>query len=370
MKNRKYWLFIISAIGAAWGVALTLYPSEIRNSLEWLVSYFFNEKVPLFLIVIPTALVATALVSRHLNLKNITHEILPKNEKESQSKEFIIKEFRGNYTLPKDDKVLGRSLKYIEYDRHSDILVICLHGLGLSADDFNPFILSSEYHVIAVTMFGFNANEKDNRRYKDISLETHIRILLEFIIHIASENKKKDVVLVGFSFGADSMLKLAELIQDYNPVKIKLMLFLDCNINRSTMNIADKISKIDINNPVDEFQRLSGSTDDLTEYLNMLEYIRKISNKNLTHVKRHASDYINYWGELNHDYDVFIDRVSIALSVSRCVRLVFSENYENDYNSVVNIFKDRLKVRDYEVLKNVGYDHFDLIKPILLNRFL
>ena len=52
-----------------------------------------------------------------------------------------------------------------------------VHGLGLDANDFRPYMAESRFHCIALTLYGFNTEEKDDPHYRPISLQSHVQLL-------------------------------------------------------------------------------------------------------------------------------------------------------------------------------------------------
>src|SRR4029077_13542600 len=101
------------------------------------------------------------------------------------------------------DVIVGRSLHYLETKRGSDDLLIFLHGLALDASDFRPYMTESRFHCLALTLYGFNAEEKDDQHYRPISLQSHVQLLGYALGKIATQYPHKRITLVGFSFGAD-----------------------------------------------------------------------------------------------------------------------------------------------------------------------
>ena len=102
------------------------------------------------------------------------------------------------------DVIVGRTLSYLETRRDSEDLLVFLHGLGLDASDFRPYMTEEPNgHCLALTLYGFNAEEKDDQHYKPISLESHVQLLGYALGKIAAQYPNKRITLVGFSFGAD-----------------------------------------------------------------------------------------------------------------------------------------------------------------------
>lgn len=143
---------------------------------------------------------------------------------------------------------MGRSLHFIEAKRESAELVVFLHGLGLDADDFRPYIAESRFHCIALTLYGFNVAEKDDEHYQPISLQTHTQLLGYALRKIRRWYPAKRI---GFSFGADMLLFLPlfapEAIRSINASRAVL---LDPNVNTTTTTISARIALVEKNRPL------------------------------------------------------------------------------------------------------------------------
>ncbi|TDE39911.1 alpha/beta fold hydrolase [Nonomuraea mesophila] len=103
----------------------------------------------------------------------------------------------------------GHGLTYIENSSTSPDLVVFLHGLGLDADDYRDYLSRhDEHHSVAVTLRGFDANTSYSG--SPISLSDHVRMVADLVEEINLKNPGKRIHLVGFSLGADLILRLAE----------------------------------------------------------------------------------------------------------------------------------------------------------------
>jgi pimeloyl-ACP methyl ester carboxylesterase len=203
--------------------------------------------------------------------------------------------------------VVGRTLHYLEAKRDTTQLVVFLHGLGLDANDFRSYMAESKYHCVALTLYGFNESEKKDDRYQPISLQTHVLLLCYAIQKIQANNPRKQVSLVGFSFGADVVLFLSHFASEAaRRLKIKTAVLLDSNLNSKTTTISSRIAVLDESRP-SELVKILDSAADLTEFRNLCEYLYKITSKNFAQIQQHARDVIELWpGDL---YDKFLDRL-------------------------------------------------------------
>jgi hypothetical protein len=269
--------------------------------------------------------------------------------------------------VDEQDLVVGRVLRYLEAKRDSEELVIFLHGLGLDADDFRPYIAESRFHCVAITLYGFNAEERADDHYKPISMETHVQLLAYAIAKLSRMYPSKHISLVGFSFGADVLLFLPNFSGAYiADLPITGALLLDPNVNRTTTTISSRIAVIDRERPLAELVRLLESTDDLAEFRNLCEYVYKITAKNFGQIQRHASEMIALWDTTT--YECFLDRLGQLRGTVDRVHLVLSFDYDRHFNAIARrAVTHGLTPADLECSR-VG--HFDLIGPQFLKERL
>src|SRR5580700_4044467 len=99
-----------------------------------------------------------------------------------------------------DPRVIGDHLLYVDNQVDSDVLVLCLPGLGLDHRDFEPILKRSPYRGLSPTLYGC---EPERRGRVSLSLADHVVILREWLREIAEQIEHETIVMVGFSLGAD-----------------------------------------------------------------------------------------------------------------------------------------------------------------------
>jgi len=282
-----------------------------------------------------------------------------------QRKSLLIDALDPSFQIPSGDSVIGRELRYIEkYCSSKKDVVLLFHGLGLDADDYIPYMLATEVHSVALTLLGFNKEDRDNPRYKPITLSTHIKLVIHFISYIHQKYPTKRISLIGFSLGADLILMLSQFIKIIDDLDINFIVLLDCNINRSTMNISNAIANLDDQSPIEGYKAIVNRSDNMIEYINFMEYIHKISKKDLLHIKKHAKDFIDYWGQ-EKDYSQFISGLNRLIQLTSKVKCIFSAHYEDEFNIVYNTILERNI--NAKVIESIPKDHFQLMDPEYLN---
>ena len=104
-----------------------------------------------------------------------------------------------------DPTVIGDKLSYLDNNRQSDVLVVYLHGLVSDHSRFEETLRRSPYRGIAVTLYGF---EESRRRRTPLPIADHLTILRLFLESVVESVRPRTTILVGFSSGADMVLRL------------------------------------------------------------------------------------------------------------------------------------------------------------------
>lgn len=355
-----YWLgFAAGLVGTLLGIAASLYSSAFRNAIASSGKAVGPTAFSILVATIVSSTV-TAIVYRWLvHRRQVLSQIL--------SNEIDIESDVLDVVLDEQDLVVGRVLRYLEARRDSEELVIFLHGLGLDADDFRPYMAESRFHCIAITLYGFNAEERADDHYKPISMETHVQLLAYAIAKLSRMYPRKRISLTGFSFGADVLLFLPQFAETYiRELPITGTLLLDPNVNQTTTTISSRIAVIDKERPLAELVRLLESTNELAEFRNLCEYVYKITAKNFGQIQRHANEMIAMWNTTN--YECFLERLGQLRSSVDRVHLVLSFDYDKHFNAIARrAVTHGLTPADLECSR-VG--HFDLIGPRFLKERL
>jgi pimeloyl-ACP methyl ester carboxylesterase len=351
--------FAAGLLGTVLGIAASLYSSAFRSAIASSGRAVGPTAFSLLVAVIVSSGV-TAMAYRWLvHRRQIISQILPG--------EIPIGPDVLAVVADEQDLVVGRVLHYLEAKRDSEELLIFLHGLGLDADDFRPYMAESRYHCVAITLYGFNAEEKFDDHYKPISMVTHVQLVAYAIAKLAGLHPGKKIALVGFSFGADVLLFLPRFAESFvRDLPINRTLLLDPNVNRTTTTISSRIAIIDSERPLAQLVRLLESADDVGEFRNLCEYVYKITAKNFGQIKRHAKEMIEMWD--TEAYELFLDRLGQLRKLTERVHVVLSFDYDRHFNAIARGADTRgLDSSDLECSR-VG--HFDLIGPKFLKERL
>ncbi|MBL1083908.1 alpha/beta fold hydrolase [Streptomyces actinomycinicus] len=348
----------VTVVGGLVGSAVGIYSDEARAVLAWTWSHVIAGGTLVILAV--TAIFTVAWWTRGIaeRRRELRREVV-RNFFDIHADDF-------EEDLPSDDAVIGRQLWYLEGGAESPDLVVLLHGLGLDADDFRPFMNVARQHTVAITLFGHNADEARDARYRPIGMALHADLISGAINNLQRQYPYKRLTLVGFSVGCDLLFRLAELWRDHpeRQPKIRSVLLLDPNINHSTMVISSKVARLNPEQPLAELKRIAQIPEELVEFQNVCEYLHKISGKDLSQVQRYAADLWDYWEPDGH-YDLFFRRLERIRAVSDLTRVFFSMHFEQRFNDVVARARQR-GIRQVFDLRRV--DHFEFCEDAFLKR--
>lgn len=344
---------VIGAIGSALGFFVDLYTDEVRQLIESEALRLAVRWLAIAAIVLATS--ATTWLARDWMWRR-------RRARETvQAKVFDITVDDFFDALPTEDAVIGRQLHYLERETNAKTLVVFLHGLGLDAGDFRRFMLLTNVHTVAITLFGFNVAEANDDRYRPIGLGPHTDLVAGAIRRLQQKHPAKDLVLVGFSLGADLLLRLAQLwaIRPDRAPRLKMATLLDPNVNSSTMNISTAIAQMDIAQPLVELKRIAAQAQTPAEFHNVCEYLHKITSKNLEQIRRHAREFVDYWrDEGPGQFTKFLQRLGGLTTMAGTVRVVFSFHYEEQFNALVQTARVTGTQAQLQVTQ---LDHFNLI---------
>lgn len=244
-------------------------------------------------------------------------------------------------------------------------MVIFLHGLGLDADDYRDYLSQhDEHHSIAITLLGFDARKSVPGR--PISLSDHVRMVAELICELNVKNPGKRIHLVGFSLGADLILRLAEhwRANTSSAPPIAATLLLDPNVNQSTMTISKVFAEADREDPLSVFKKLICLSADLELFRTLCSYLLKISKKDFAQLWHLSRDMLDYWDP--DGYAQIGARLATLAGISGEVRVVLSAPYTEHLAFLQGAVRHEPRIS----LEITELGHFDLISEDSLSRRL
>lgn len=276
--------------------------------------------------------------------------------------------------------ILGESIKYLDNNQKSEVLVIFLHGLGLDSNDFCHYMDSSNYRCIAPTLYGFN---KDENIVVPLGIDIHTKIICDFIKNNVKNIEPKKVLVVGFSIGAD-MMQYAIKSDKVLSKLVDFILLLDGNICLNTCTISKRFASIkDKNNGnvMDVLNSFSEGIDDIVEWLQVHQYLLKVFSKfdNRTNLlAAFAQETVDRFksSSMNGLAD-FVSNLQIISDETRAFQYIFSGDKNNvmalrDLKLLMhnNYLKPSESYSDSMISLKSDMKHFDLLERINLSNFI
>jgi pimeloyl-ACP methyl ester carboxylesterase len=320
------WVAVVSsAAGTVLGIAASLYSTEFRTAIGS-SSKLLSGRVLSVLLAAVVSSAISVLIYRWIVIRRQHRAQIVRGEIHIESDVLDI-------VRDEHDSVAGRDLHYLEIRRETSELVVFLHGLGLDANDFRPYMAESKFHCVALTLYGFNVEEKEDDRYKPISLQAHVQLVAYALRKIKRLYPQKQVTLVGFSFGADVILLLPQFAERAaRDLRIREAVLLDPNVNETTTTISSRIAVVEKDRPLTELIGILQPASNVSEFRNLCEYVYKITAKNFAQIQRHAQDMIAEWP--GDSFDIFLDRLGQLSTVAAGVHAVLSFDYEQNFNGI------------------------------------
>lgn len=207
----------------------------------------------------------------------------------------------------------------------SETLTIFLHGLGLDAFDYLPYLKRHNGLAVAVTLHGFEQDHKQD--VEPVALERHAQLVSGLIDELKRKHSDKRMILVGFSLGADLILRLGEYWRDENAqTELAAAILLDPNVNHTTMTISSVFAQAHLGLGV-AAKRLISDLPDTDDALiaTICEYIGRIGVKDFRHIRRLSQDAVNYWDPAG--YSQIKNRLATVAKFAQQVRVVLSGPY-------------------------------------------
>jgi len=178
-----------------------------------------------------------------------------------------------------DPRLIGDSLQYLDNRLPSDLLVACIPGCGLDAEEFVPFLRATRHRAVAQTPVGFEVNR---RRRPRLTLADHMMLTREWLRTLVDQARPRLVVLVGFSSGGDFALRLAAAREAGPPIRLDGCIALGCNLALETCFVTRVVATLGSGSEADTLAALRGigqTAQSLDEWINVHDYLIQITRK-------------------------------------------------------------------------------------------
>jgi hypothetical protein len=273
-----------------------------------------------------------------------------------------------------DPRMIGDRLEYFDNRAPSDVLLGFIPACGLSGDHFASILRATRYRAMALTPFGFEA---DRKRRAPLCLEDHLVFAREWLRAMRAVVKPRMVVVVGFSSGADTALRLAGA----EDVEIDGCLSLGCNLSLETCFLTHVLARVESGKDeatLAALRAVGASASSLDDWINLHEYLVAIARKfrnDLEPLKRFAIGITEPF-ESGAPLDPFVRWYGDASGKGRSLRAVFEDR--GAYPELLkelhlrNIDEKVLGARYEEdsIVIEPDAGHFDLLDPARVERHL
>ena len=259
-------------------------------------------------------------------------------------------------------RMVGDSMTYLDNERRSDLLVICLHGIGADQRDFEEVLRRTPYRAVSLTLYGFGpaARSRPPLSYADHNL------LAGFLIEeIHRSIAPRKLVLIGHSSGADQILRVVA-----SPLGERLdadgVVLLGPAVLPGEGRMSGPYSHM-TGDPADTFstiRTMSGYAESLAEWLIIHDYLVRAFGKFQTDtaaLREFARTYVESMTD-----DSFFELFRAASERTRHLRCVFAtdDSADSDCALARHISDDALGEKfSEEIIADVQVGHVDLKNP-------
>ena len=256
-------------------------------------------------------------------------------------------------------RMVGDSMTYLDNERRSDVLIICMPGIGADQREFEDVLRHTSYRVVSLSLYGFGPVA---RVRPPLSYADHNRLAGFLMEEIRQEIAPQTLVIVGHSSGADQCLQViasptGEVLQPDG------LVLLGPAVVPGEGRMSGPYSRMTVD-PTDIFntvRSMSAYAGNLTEWLIMHDYLLRAFGKFKTDtaaLQRFAKTYIE-----SLDDDRFFGLFRTAVERTRLLYCVFGSDDSADADRALKQhISDNALGDGYSegMITNVSVGHIDL----------
>lgn len=270
-----------------------------------------------------------------------------------------------------DPRMVGDSMEYLDNHARSDTLVCLLPALGLDGSQFEEHLRVLPWRCVAVTPFSHEPHR--SRRYT-LLLNDHFTLLRNFLRHVIERTGARRVVLVGFSSGADAVIRFVAA-RPGGGARVDGVLSLGCNISLETCFVTSMLARMSSRHPerlLADLRGIGENTTELDAWLTIHTYLVAMLTK-----FRNAVDPLRSLArEIVRPFEAggespFISWYRDASANVRALRCVFedSERYRAFVGDLL-LNQSRLgdRYREDSIVIESDAGHFDLERPDVVHK--
>ena len=275
-----------------------------------------------------------------------------------------------------DPRMVGDSMEYLDNHARSDTLVCFLPAIGLDAAEYEEHLRVLPWRCVAVTPF---SHEPQRHRRYTLSLNDHFTLLRHFLRHVEERTGSRQVVLAGFSSGADAALRFAAARPGAG-AHVDAVLTLGCNISLETCFVTSMLARMSARHPerlLADLRSVGESTTELDTWLTVHTYLvamlRKFRNS-VEPLRSLAREIVRPFEEGGQSpFNTWYREASANVRVLRCV----FEDDEHHRGFVGDLVLNepgakRLgdRYREDSILIEPDATHFDLERPDVVQKHI
>jgi pimeloyl-ACP methyl ester carboxylesterase len=171
-----------------------------------------------------------------------------------------------------DPRMVGDSMEYLDNHARSETLVCFIPALGLDAAEFEEHLRNLPWRCVALTPF---SHEPVRHRRYTLSLDDHFTLIRHFLRHIRQRTGATRLVLVGFSSGADAVMRFAAT-RPGGGAHVDGVLSLGCNISIDTTFVTSMLARMSSRHPerlLADLRAVGDSATELDTWLTVHTYL-------------------------------------------------------------------------------------------------
>jgi pimeloyl-ACP methyl ester carboxylesterase len=220
-------------------------------------------------------------------------------------------------------RLIGFPMRYLDNQRDSDTLVVCLHGIGGDHRRFEPALRSLQYRGVALTLAGFAPGD-DFRPV--LPFDDHSQLLRLVLADLVRECRPARTILVGYSAGADQFLRMLVSPEGIG-VDVAGFVGLGTNVSLETCFVSRLYATMEVGNAdgiLDALKWLGSGSQSLNSWLRLHNYVTQTFMKfgaEMEPLQRCSADLI---APFENGGDPFPEWYRAATQRIRSVRFVFS----------------------------------------------
>ena len=262
-------------------------------------------------------------------------------------------------------RLIGFPMTYLDNQRESETLVVCLHGIGGDHRRFEPILRALPYRGVAVTLAGFAPGDSFR---PVLSFEDHAQLLRFLLADLVREFRPARTILVGYSAGADQFLRMLVSPEGFG-VEVAGFIGLGTNVSLETCFVSKLYAGMEVGNAdaiLATLKGLGSGSQSLANWLRLQNYVTQTFMKfgaDMEPLKRNSADLV---APFENGGDPLPEWYRAATQRIGSVRFVFSDAEAAPAEDVLarhleqNVLGDRYDERTY-VTEKLG--HHSLTEP-------